>query len=146
MKPFFKYLMYVLRHKWYVFRECANHGIVWRGIVHDMSKFLPSEWFVYMRYFYVNKESNKHNFKLAFLKHQNRNPHHWQYWVDSRNYAYAMPNVYAMEMICDWIGAGKAQGKGHPTEVKEWYDENKFDMKLHKQTRRLVEDYIKRMS
>lgn len=46
------YLKYVLRHKWFVFRECQRVGITWRGIVHDMSKFSRAEWEPYVCVFY----------------------------------------------------------------------------------------------
>ncbi len=95
-----KYLFYVLRHKWFVFIECCKMGIFWRGLVHDISKFYPSEWFPYMRYFYGNylewskmpagmksqyfgptRESIKKDFDFAWLLHQKRNRHHWQWWL-----------------------------------------------------------------
>ena len=96
----FKYLSYVLRHKWYVFVECCKLGTPLRGILHDLSKFLPSEWFPYARHFYGNlpnwddvkricptyqykntKQGNKDLFDIAWLLHQKRNKHHWQYWL-----------------------------------------------------------------
>lgn len=96
---YFKYLKYVLKHKWYVFIECCKLGIPLRGLLHDLSKFLPSEFIPYARYFYGNypealtvyektyhwkmktKAVVKGDFDLAWLKHQKRNPHHWQYWL-----------------------------------------------------------------
>lgn len=47
-----KYLGYLLRHKWYVGIECFKRGLYWRGIKHDWSKFLPSEFVPYANYFY----------------------------------------------------------------------------------------------
>ena len=52
MKKYTKYLNYVLRHKWYVMIECFKRGQYWRGIMHDMSKFRPSEFIPYAIYFY----------------------------------------------------------------------------------------------
>ena len=95
----FKYLKYILRHKWYVFIECCKLGIPWRGFVHDLSKLKPSEWKPYADYFYGNypsikdihgdmknhiskyKEEAESDFKTAWLHHQNRNKHLWQYWL-----------------------------------------------------------------
>lgn len=142
MKIHLKYLSYVLKHKWYVFKECALCGLVWRGLVHDISKFRPDEWTPYMRYYFGNKDTNRYAFKRAWLKHQNRNDHHWQYWVDIRGNAVAMPRKCIVEMVCDWIGAGKAKGKRGDNEVKDWYNQNKYDMVLHKQTRQIVEELI----
>lgn len=52
MKAHLAYLWYVLRHKWFVFLECWRLGIPWLGVVHDMSKFTPGEWFPYVNHFY----------------------------------------------------------------------------------------------
>lgn len=96
---YWKYLKYVLKHKWFVFIECCKLGIPLRGLFHDLSKFLPSEFIPYARYFYGNypetltvyektyhwkmktKAVIKEDFDLAWLKHQKRNKHHWQYWL-----------------------------------------------------------------
>ena len=100
-----KYLKYVIRHKWFVLLASRKiGGSFWRALVHDMSKFRPDEWGPYVQYFYgtsveeqlalgayneptaaeLVKEFQKMvepAFNLAWLKHQHRNPHHWQYWV-----------------------------------------------------------------
>lgn len=102
MKKHWQYLKYVLRHKWFVFLACLEYGLIWRGIKHDWTKFLPSEWFPYVNYFYGEKQSspNKWEFRdgklarakevpnpvqdafdRAWLFHQKRNSHHWQFWL-----------------------------------------------------------------
>jgi hypothetical protein len=52
MGIYWKYFKYVVKHKWYVFVACCKQGIIWRGIIHDMSKFLPSEFIPYARFFH----------------------------------------------------------------------------------------------
>ena len=47
-----RYAWYVLRHRWFVFLACCRLGIPWAGIVHDLSKFRPSELCAYARNFY----------------------------------------------------------------------------------------------
>jgi len=80
-----KYLWQVLRHKWFIFIEACKLGIPWLGLIHDWSKFLPSEFFPYTRYFRGGKSPNDEphgiDFDYAWLNHQRRNKHHWQYWV-----------------------------------------------------------------
>lgn len=52
IKANWNYLKYVVRHKWFVFWACRALGVpLWQSIVHDWTKFLPSEWFPYVRYF-----------------------------------------------------------------------------------------------
>ena len=58
------YLKYVLRHKWFVFRECQRLGITWRGIVHDLSKFSRAEWEPYVCTFY-NPDGSKRDVRDA---------------------------------------------------------------------------------
>jgi len=80
-----KYLWQVLRHKWFVFLECCKLGVPWLGVTHDLSKFRPSEFFPYARYFRGGKSPNDEphgiDFDYAWLNHQKRNKHHWQYWI-----------------------------------------------------------------
>src|SRR5665648_13357 len=154
---YIKYLKYVLKHKRFVFIECCKLGVPIRGLLHDISKLLPSEFVPYAHYFYGAwvKESQWHGdrrnhipwkytemgvevaFDLAWLKHQKRNKHHWQYWLlkcdDGGTKALDMPLKHCKEMLADWIGTGLAiTGK---KEVADWYLRNKDNMKLHPNTR-----------
>lgn len=74
------YTRYIIRHKWFVFLECCKLGIPIAGIFHDLSKLLPDEWLAYSDYFYGGK-NNLSDFEYAWMRHINRNPHHWEYWV-----------------------------------------------------------------
>jgi len=159
---FFKYLRYLVKHKWYVMLECFHEGLFWRGVTHDLSKFLPDEFFPYMNYFYgkkskehIQKEgfckpkvTNDEKFDFAWLLHQKRNKHHWQWWVlpedNGRTKVLEMPYPYLQEMICDWIGAGKAQGFVSPPndkyyETNIWYQHNKNRIILHEKSRARIE-------
>lgn len=100
MSAHLRYLSYVVRHKWFVLLAGLKTGApLWRLVIHDWSKFLPSEWFAYARYFYgAEAEGAEAAFDRAWLLHQNRHPHHWQFWVlmeDSPSggkYALGTPN------------------------------------------------------
>ena len=96
MRAHCRYASYVLRHRWFVLVECWRRGLYWRGLTHDLSKLLPSEWFPYVRHFYGPKPECDEDgtewrteaddaadaaFDLAWLKHQHRNDHHWQAWL-----------------------------------------------------------------
>jgi hypothetical protein len=159
-----KYLQYVLRHKWYVFLACLRYGLIWQGITHDWSKFLPSEWLPYAKYFYGKhhyekisdirglyrdmgardsdaKEYWEQCFNEAWNHHQKRQPHHWQYWLltmdTGATVVLPMPDHYRKEMIADWRGASKAI-KGVDDTVN-WYKSNYKKMQLHPATRTWVE-------
>ena len=84
MRRHWQYLKYVLRHKWFVFQAGLKIGVpIFILIFHDWDKFLPDEWFPYARTFYKsNGEKHYENsieFARAWMKHQHRNKHHWQY-------------------------------------------------------------------
>lgn len=156
MNKHLKYLRYVLIHKWYVFLECYRLGIPWRGLLHDLSKFRPSEWFPYVEFFYglgsaERREANRYSkqpcdnaaFDLAWLSHQKRNPHHWQWWILPEDAGgqkvLPMPDKYRREMLADWVGAGRALGN---PGVTWWYTQNKSKMCLHSATRDWIEEQL----
>ena len=141
-----KYLRYIIRHKWFVLLACVRRGIIWRGLVHDLSKLLPSEFYPYAEYFYGTVPNPGSDVKIAFDKawlfHQHRNPHHWQFWIlredDGDTKIMRMSDVFVAEMVCDWIGAGRAiTGKSGGT--REWYEKNRHRIIVHKDTREQIE-------
>lgn len=160
-----KYLRYLIRHKWFVFVAGLRMGVpLWRLLVHDWSKFLPSEWIPYAQNFYWPHEKKNNEsleafrlyglceaapfghfvsdrFQIAWNHHQKRQPHHWQYWLitmdSGETFPLPMPEVFAREMVADWMGAGRAiTGKW---EVELWYTKNRDRIKLRDETRELVE-------
>ena len=144
------YFKYVIIHKYYVSIECIKHGLFWQAITHDLSKLLLSELIPYTNFFYGNNYS-KEKFDYAWLLHQKRNKHHWQWWIlpedNGTNKILDMPLKYRIEMLCDWIGAGKAQGKTSPKndpfkEVRTWYKTNKNIIKLHPNTEKWIKKEI----
>lgn len=161
MKRYLAYFKYVIRHRWFVFLECCRMGIWRRGLIHDLSKFLPDEFIPYAKYFYNKDGSSRQGeirddtgyykpwdtgdlkFDFAWLLHQKRNKHHWQWWIipkdDGRFSAFEMPLKYLLEMICDWKGAGKAQNVNN---LKGWYDKNKEKLILHPQTKKTLEIFM----
>ena len=142
-----KYLRFVIVHKWFVFLECCKRGIVWQGIIHDWTKFLPVEWFPYVTNFYgkaEHKESNKPAYDYAWLHHQKLNKHHWQWWVLHRDYgeieALPIPDKYRKEMLSDWIGVGRAFGcKDGLSDAREWYLKARDNMVIHDKTKEWIE-------
>lgn len=164
MKKHWLYFKYLIRHKWYVFRACAEFGLIYRGLKHDWSKFLPSEWFPYVESFYgegpalrkkakINMSSAADTFRgkqiqddfdRAWQRHIKRNPHHWQHHVlleDSGDIkALRMSVRDTVEMVCDWRGAGLAiTGKDN---IQEWYEKTKPARRLHPYTLQLVEQLV----
>ena len=115
---------------------------------HDKSKYDPEEYKAYDAYFYGRNRSYDvvQKFNYAWLRHIHLNPHHWQYWVlqhdDEPEETLEMPYDYVVEMICDWWSFSFA--KGNLMEIFDWYEQHK-DMMLHENTRKLAEDFLKRI-
>ena len=132
------YALTVCRHKWFVFCECVRRGHPLMGLMHDWSKFRPSEFVAYAHHF--NGPGDPEGFDLAWLRHQRRNKHHWQWWVlredEGGRKALAMPSRHRVEMLCDWIGAGRAYGNA---DTYGWYASNVETMFLHPATQKWIE-------
>lgn len=129
MRAHYRYLKYVLIHKWYVLGAGLLIGAspalgrfrrvkwLWRLLIHDWSKFTPAEWTPYVNQFYappaVSKDTASQRraaFDRAWLHHLHHNPHHWQHWIlrqdDGKTLILLPPSYVAEEMLADWIGAG----------------------------------------
>lgn len=143
-----RYVSYLARHKWYVFVEACRLGIPVRGLTHDLSKMRPSEWLPYTESFYGPERTPEVRaaFDRAWLLHQHRNDHHWQFWIlqrdDGITETLPMPDSVRREMLADWRGAGKAQGKTAPDATRVWYLKNRSAIRLHHTTRAWVEQQI----
>jgi hypothetical protein len=147
------YGRYILRHKWYVFLEACRLGIPWRGLTHDLSKLRPDEWGPYADYFYGGRfpdgswggamyvpNAVAEAFDRAWLLHQKRNDHHWQWHVlrEDSGATKLLPlgDAQRREMLADWRGAGRAiTGKDN---TREWWLRNRDKMLLHDETREWV--------
>ncbi len=117
---FFKHIGLVIRHKHKVFVHCAKCGIPLRGIVHDLSKYSPTEFFESVRYFQGNRSPitacrKDKGVSLAWLHHKGRNKHHIEYWQDDECGEHPMmPYKYAVECVCDKLAATKTyNGKNY---------------------------------
>jgi hypothetical protein len=155
MRAHGQYLRYVLRHKWFVFVACCRLGIPWRGLWHDWTKFLPIEWFPYVRFFYGEGRTRESvgdysadsvrdgDFEVAWNHHQKRNDHHWQYWVrfgdDGTVICLPMSDKARCEMLADWRGAGRALGQ---PDTRTWYLAHRDTMSLHPDTRAWIEQRL----
>ena len=113
LKNIVKHFILITKHKWVVFKLCCKVGIPWRGLVHDLSKYSPTEFFESVKYYTGNKSpiivcKEKNGYSKAWLHHKGRNKHHSEYWVDNNAPIKApiIPYVYTAEMICDKVAAG----------------------------------------
>ena len=120
-------------------------------LLHDNSKFKDSEYIAYDKYFYGGNKSYEviQNFNKAWLTHIHNNPHHWQHWIlinddpDKGEIILDMPDIYIIEMICDWWSF--SWKKGDLREIFNWYAARRDYMKLSDNTRKNVEYILDKM-
>ncbi len=112
----FKHFVTITKHRHAVMKNCFRAGIVWRGLLHDLSKYNPVEFFPGAKYYQGTRspharERELYGYSKPWLHHKGRNKHHFEYWTEFRadgNWLYVeMPAQYLAEMICDRIAASK---------------------------------------
>jgi len=118
MNIYLKHFNIVVKHKYYVMRECFRRKLYWQGIVHDLSKFSFAEFTESAKHFQgtgspIIASRKVNGYSIAWLHHKSHNKHHWDYWVDfdhGKLIPVPIPKKYIIEMACDMIGASKAYG------------------------------------
>lgn len=138
IKRFFGHLHTVNKHRFLVFKLSIKAGIPLRGLLHDLSKYSPTEFIESVK-FYTGSESpimgakKKYGYSKAWLHHFGRNKHHYEYWYDLNApiKAPVIPYKYTVEMICDTLAAGLTyQGKNwYPSYQLEYFN-NRTDKSL----------------
>lgn len=149
----FKHIRTILIHKYWVAKYCFKFGLYWQGIVHDLSKFHPTEFFESVKYYTGTRSpidlcKEKNGYSMAWFHHRGRNKHHYEYWCDNferGTTTVRMPYRYATEMVCDYIAAGKAyNGKDFTfeQELKWWLDFKMPISKMHPDTKKYVTEVL----
>ncbi len=146
------HLKTITKHKILVAKGCFKLGLYYQGIMHDMSKYSPTEFIPGVRYYQGtaspnNQERLKNGVSKAWLHHKGRNKHHFEYWIDysqDENHTMSgmrMPRKYVAEMLADRIAASKVYNKKaytnhHPLE---YYLKGKDHYMIHPQTQKELE-------
>ena len=107
----------ITHHRHLVCRYCFRLGLYRQGLLHDLSKYAPCEFWrgakYYQGYRSPNDAERKQNgVSLAWLHHKGRNRHHFEFWTDynpdgSGISGVEMPKKYVAEMFCDRLAASK---------------------------------------
>ena len=117
-------------HKFLVMKGCFKVGLYYQGVMHDLSKYMPSEFLICAKYFQGNRSPNNAEredigYSSAWLDHKGRNRHHFEYWIDysaveiKGGMAPApMPVKYVVEMFMDRIAASKVYEKENYNDAK----------------------------
>ncbi len=149
-----KHFKTICKHKYYVGKYCFMAGIPWRGIKHDMSKFSPTEFFESVKYYQGTrspidacKEAN--GYSKAWQHHKGRNTHHYEYWQDNFDNGgtpLKMPFKDAVELVCDYLGAGRAyhgdENFTYADEYEWWQNKKAKPLAMHPHTKTFIEKVL----
>lgn len=147
-----KHLKTINHHKWLVMKLCFKLGMYKQGLLHDLSKYSPTEFFVGAKYYQGYRSPNdaereEKGYSSAWLHHKGRNKHHLEYWIDygldneHNMTGMKMPTKYVLEMFCDRIAASKNYRGSKYTDADsyEYYQKSRKNYIIHKDTAKLLE-------
>ncbi|MDO4619702.1 MAG: DUF5662 family protein [Lachnospiraceae bacterium] len=99
---------------------CMRAGLWKQGLLHDLSKLSPTEFWIGAKYYQGtrspnNAEREETGVSTAWLHHKGRNRHHYEYWLDystdpANPHGLAggmMPRRYVAEMVFDRVSASR---------------------------------------
>ena len=141
----------ITRHRWLVRGGCFRIGLYWQGLIHDLSKYSPTEFCVGAKYYQGIRSPNAaerddKGYSEAWMHHKGRNRHHYEYWTDmnrtTRVYEpIPMPRKYLAEMVMDRRAACKVyEGKKyHPSSALEYFMRSRERELMHPKTKQELE-------
>lgn len=155
--PVMAHLKTICLHRKLVRHYCFRLGLYRQGLLHDLSKFSPVEFWRGARYFQgyrsPNDQERKENgVSLAWLHHKGKNKHHFEYWIDyclhDDGSVYMggckMPVRYVAEMFCDRVAASRVYNKEKYTDGDSYnyYIRSKGHILIHPETSGLIEHWL----
>lgn len=154
-----EHFLTITKHRNTVMRECFKVGLYKQGLLHDLSKYLPSEFLVGAKYYQGyrspnNAEREDKGYSSAWLSHKGRNKHHYEYWVDYSATEgvgcspVKMPDKYFVEMIMDRIAASKIYNKDNYTDDMplQYFLKGKDNLVIHEETGKSLEFILTKLA
>lgn len=151
-----EHLRTINHHKKLVMEGCFKIGLYRQGLLHDLSKYTPTEFLVGCKYYQGNMSPNNAEreevgYSSAWLHHKGRNKHHMEYWIDygvgkqgtehSAICGMKMPLPYVAEMYVDRISASKNYQKEayRDDSALKYYLKGRGKYILHEDTKAMLE-------
>ena len=155
-----KHFKTITYHKYLVMKGCFKVGLYKQGLLHDMSKYSPSEFIPGVKYFQGNRSPNNAEredigYSSAWLHHKGRNKHHYEYWIDysmqtapGSMIPVPMPDQYLAEMVMDRIAASKVYEGRNYTDASplKYYLRSKGKVPIHPQTAEELEHILRMLA
>ncbi len=146
-------------HKFLVMKGCFRVGLYKQGLLHDLSKYSPTEFLVGCKYYQGtaspnNREREAKGYSSAWLHHKGRNKHHLEYWIDygvgtdKTMVGMKMPLKYVVEMFIDRVSASKNYQKEKYTDESPWqyYEKGRGNYMIHPDTQKLLEKLLRMLA
>lgn len=153
-----KHFETITKHRHEVIKNCFKAGIPIQGLLHDLSKYSPSEFVVGAIYYQGDRSPNEgereaYGYSKAWMHHKGRNKHHFEYWTDydpktRRMSAVNMPYRYIVEMFCDRVAASKVYLQDAYTDDAPlaYFERGKKNRLIHPETSATIEKLLKMLS
>ena len=145
----------ITAHKILVMKGCFELGLIRQGLLHDLSKYSPTEFLVGCKYFQGHMSPNDaermdKGYSAAWLHHKGRNKHHLEYWLDygfapdKRITGMKMPVKYVVEMFIDRMAACKTYlGDDYRDDSPlNYFLKNQGHYTMHESTMELLEKLL----
>ena len=151
-----EHLRTINHHKRLVMEGCFKIGLYRQGLLHDLSKYTPTEFLVGCKYYQGNMSPNNAEreaigYSSAWLHHKGRNKHHMEYWIDygtgkegaahGRMCGMKMPLNFVAEMYVDRVSASKNYQKEayRQDSALRYYMKGRGHYLLHEDTQAMLE-------
>ena len=144
----------ITHHKLLVMQYCFRVGLIKQGLLHDLSKYSPREFWVGAKYYSGTRSPNAAErevlgYSTAWLHHKGRNRHHLEYWIDygGKNMmlcGHPMPTRYMVELCLDRIAACRVyHGKNYTDHDPLDYLNQSLDARMmHSETKKQVVEIL----
>ena len=148
-------------HRRLVRKYCFKLGLYRQGMMHDLSKYSPSEFIPGVKYYQDghrspnNAQREDEGVSKAWLHHKGRNKHHFEYWidydVDGNSTILAgmkMPVKYVAEMFCDRVAASRIYNKEKykDSDPLDYYIKGLGHYIMHPETDELLHNLLKMLA
>ena len=148
-------------HRRLVRKYCFKLGLYRQGMMHDLSKYSPSEFIPGVKYYQDghrspnNAQREDEGVSKAWLHHKGRNKHHFEYWIDYDVYGNStilagmkMPVKYVAEMFCDRVAASRIYNKDKykDSDPLDYYIKGLGHYIMHPETDELLHNLLKMLA
>lgn len=148
-------------HRRLVRKYCFKLGLYRQGMMHDLSKYSPSEFIPGVKYYQDghrspnNAQREDEGVSKAWLHHKGMNKHHFEYWidydVDGNSTILAgmkMPVKYVAEMFCDRVAASRIYNKDKykDSDPLDYYIKGLGHYIMHPETDELLHNLLKMLA